>query len=144
MATDITYVRLDLENAHMLEGADVFDNAVDPDQLKRFAADDGHELVFAVHNDAVVGFVSGTVLLHPDKPPAMFLNEVDVTPEFQQRGIGTSLCEHLLSIARSRGCKGIWLATEESNTAARALYRKLQARETGQIVVYDWDGAMDA
>ena len=44
--------------------------------------------------------------------------------------------------ARARGCKGIWLATETDNIAARALYRRLGADETTGIVVYDWDGAM--
>lgn len=35
------------------------------------------------------------------------------------------------------------IATEVDNVDARVLYRKLDARETGEIVVYDWDGAMD-
>jgi ribosomal protein S18 acetylase RimI-like enzyme len=54
------------------------------------------------------------------------------------------LVENLLAIARSRGCKGIWVATEGDNSAARALYAKAGARMTDGIVVYDWDGAMDA
>lgn len=72
------------------------------------------------------------------------MNEVDVTPKQQQRGIATVLCQKLIEIARQRGCKGIWLATEDDNVAARALYRKLDARETAGIVVYDWDGVMDS
>ena len=58
-------------------------------------------------------------------------------------GIGSALVERLLNVARARGCQGIWLATEADNFAARALYRTVGARETGGIVVYDWDGAMD-
>ena len=50
----------------------------------------------------------------------------------------------LIRLVRARGCVGIWLATERNNAAARGLYRKLDARETEGIVVYDWDGAMDA
>ena len=32
----------------------------------------------------------------------------------------------------------IWLGTESDNEPARALYRKLGARETEGLVIYDW------
>ena len=139
-----TYHRLNRDNAKLLESAEVFDNPVDPEQLARFLSDGGHELVFATSGRTIVGFASGAVLLHPDKAPAFFLNEVDVAPEYRRQGIATALCRMLMGIARDLGCQGIWLATEEDNVAARALYRRLDTRETGEIVVYDWDGAMDA
>ena len=138
-----TYHHLTAQNAHLLKDADVFDHATDPAQLAGFVADPGHELVFATYGGEVVGFASGTVLLHPDKPPAFFVNEVGVNEGFRQRGIATALCNRLYDIARNLGCKGIWLATETDNIAARALYRGLDARETEKVVVYDWDGAMD-
>jgi len=64
------YHRLTEDNAHLIAAADVFDNPVDPRQLAAFLADDGHELVFATSGDVVIGFASGSVLLHPDKDPA--------------------------------------------------------------------------
>ena len=143
MTADITYHRLDAANAHCLVAATVFDNPVDPDELARFQADEGHELVFALQGGEVVGFASGVVLLHPDKPPAFFVSEVDVAPRMQRRGVGTALCQRLIGLARDRGCQGVWLATEEGNAAARALYRALEGRETPGITVYDWDGVMD-
>ena len=39
--------------------------------------------------------------------------------------------------------KRIWLATETDNQPARAIFNKLNARETQSVVVYDWDGVMD-
>lgn len=135
----ITYHRLDPSNASLLQTADVFDNSVSPDQLANFLNDDGHELIFALIEGTVIGFASGTILLHPDKAPAFFLNEVDVTPAHQCQGVGTQLCDRLITLARDRGCQGVWLATEENNVAARALYCTLKARETKAIVVYDWD-----
>ena len=130
--------------AHWLEGADVFDNPVDPAQLAAFVADPGHLLVFAHTGTDVLGFASGTILLHPDKPPAFFLNEVDVAPAHRRRGIATALCRRLMVRARAAGCRGFWLATEAQNAAARGLYRALGGRETDRIVVWDWDGALDA
>ena len=140
---DLRFHILDHDTAHMLVGADVFDNPVDPDQCAGFIADAGHMMVFATLADRVVGMASGTVLRHPDKQPALFVNEVGVDEELRNQGIGAALTQRLLEMARGQGCKGIWLATEGDNAPARALYRKLGARETEEIVVYDWDGAMD-
>ena len=128
MTAEIKYHHLDAANAHRLETAEVFDNSVDPEQLARFQADPGHHLVFAILEDTVVGFVSGVVMLHPDKQPIFFINEVDVAPAFRRRGIATALCERLIAHARAEGCKGIWLGTEADNAAARALYRRLGGR----------------
>lgn len=142
MKDEITYHVLTPQNAHQLHGSDVFDHSVDPKQLAAFLSDPGHELVFAAIGSRVVGMASGSVLLHPDKQPAFFINEVGVTEEFRRRGIATSLCNLLMKVARDRGCQGIWLATEQDNVEARGLYRRLNARETRDIVVYDWDGAL--
>lgn len=143
MTATTTCHQLTPDNAHRLIGAEIFDNPVDPDQLGRFLESDLHELVFATQHDTVVGFASGSVLLHPDKPPAFFINEVGVSEAARRQGVATALCQKLMDLARDRGCRGSWLATETDNTAARALYRRLDARETAGVVVYDWDGAMD-
>ena len=143
MSASATYHRLGSDNAHLLGTVDIFDNPIDPNQLAKFLADDGHELVFATLGGNAVGFASGVVLLHPDKAPAFFINEVGVASALRRKGIGTELCRMLIGIARDRGCEGIWLATEEDNSAARALYLALDARETRAVVVFDWDGAMD-
>ena len=143
MEQDVTYHRLTEDTAPYLECAEVFDNPVKPDQLDAFVQDVGHELIFARVGEVVLGFASGVIVLHPDQAPVFFLNEVGVEPEWRRRGIASALCLRLIDIARDRGCKGVWLATELGNAPARALYRSLSARETADIVVYDWDGAMD-
>lgn len=83
------------------------------------------------------------LLLHPDKQPAFFVSEVGVAEARCNQGFGARLTEKLMRQAHDIGCEGIWLATETDNAAARALYRKLGARETEDVVVYDWDGAMN-
>lgn len=143
MTEKVIYHLLVRGNAHRLHDCDAFDHAVDARELERFVGDPGHELVFATIYDLVVGFASGTVLRHPDKAPAFFINEVGVDVPWRRRGVARALCRRLIERARAIGCAGIWLATEADNTAARALYRSLSARETRGIVVYDWDGAMD-
>ena len=118
-----------------------FDNPIDPTRAFAFLATGVNELVVAMSAGEVVGFASGTALMHPDKPTAFFINEVGVHEEFRRQGIATRLTERLIDIARSRGCEGIWLATEKGNAPARRLYRKLEGRET-ECVVYSWDDAL--
>lgn len=144
MQERIAYHRLGPHDAALLDGADVFDNQIDHVQLAGFLTDPGHEMIIAIIGTRVVGMASGTILLHPDKLPAFFIAEVGVSEDMRNRGIGTALVQNLLAIARSRGCQGIWVATESDNGAARALYAKAGARKTDGIVVYDWDGAMNA
>ncbi|MGB3316134.1 MAG: GNAT family N-acetyltransferase [Albidovulum sp.] len=121
----------------------VFDKPVDPDQTRAFLADPGHLIVVALWGDEVVGFASGTVLLHPDKQPSFFINEVGVRDEWQRQGIGRAVCERLFAEARARGCSGgIWLATERDNLSALALYRAMSGDEA-VIVGFAWDGAFD-
>jgi ribosomal protein S18 acetylase RimI-like enzyme len=127
----------------MAVGAGLFDNPVRRDQATAFLTAPGHLLVLAYAESQAVGMASGQVLLHPDKAPAFFINEVGTRESHRRRGIAKRLCARLLEEARAMGCEGIWLATEADNTAARALYRSLAAQETDGIVVYDWDGAMD-
>lgn len=120
----------------------LFDGPIDPVQAEAFLNDPGHVIVLAFAGDLAVGLASGTVLLHPDKPPAMFVNEIGVRDDWLRRGIGKALSEELFGISRASGCKGIWLATEPDNLAARALYRRLGGEEMA-CVGYGWDGAFD-
>jgi ribosomal protein S18 acetylase RimI-like enzyme len=121
----------------------LFDYPLRSDQARAFLSDPMHICALAYDGDLAVGMATGVIMLHPDKPPAFFVNEVGVQDEYRRLGIGQKVTAKLMDVARARGCEGIWLATETDNVAARALYRALDARETDGIVVYDWDGAMD-
>jgi GNAT superfamily N-acetyltransferase len=121
----------------------LFDKPVIPSEAAHFLADPGHHMVVALDGDTVVAMASATVVRHPDKPPELFINEVGTRDSHQRRGLATRLVKALIEWARAAGHKGIWLATEEGNAPSRGLYGKLGARETGGVVVYDWDGAMD-
>jgi ribosomal protein S18 acetylase RimI-like enzyme len=145
MRDKITFRHLGPDDLEMLlavpEG--LFDEPLDPAQSRAFLNDPHHEIVLAYAGDLAVGMATGTVLLHPDKPPSMFVNEVGVREDWQRRGIGAAVTTSLFRIARRRGCKGIWLGTEADNEAALALYRKLGGVEL-QGSYFGWDGALDS
>lgn len=134
---------LDAGDAALILQSPAFDAPAGKSRTAAFLADQNHLIAGAVRDGVLIGFASGAILLHPDKPPFLFINEVGVEDAFRRRGIGRRLCDVLMTAARLRGCRGTWLATETDNEAARALYRSLDGRETEGIVVYDWDGAMD-
>lgn len=145
MSETITLRRLGPDDLAVLLGIEegLFDNPIRADQADAFLNEPLHEIVLAFDDGMAVGMATGQIMLHPDKPPAFFVAEVGVRDAYLRRGIAKRMCAMLCDIARMRGCEGIWLATEEDNVPARALYRSLDATETQRIVVYDWDGAMD-
>lgn len=120
----------------------LFDEPIDREQARAFLEDPLHEGVLAYAGDLAVGMATGTVLLHPDKAPAMFINEVGVRDEWQRRGIGAAVTQRLIDVARARGCEGVWLGTEPDNVAALALYRSMDGDEV-KGVYFGWDGALD-
>ena len=138
----ITIRNLGPEDVHVLDRVRVgtFDNPVDPSRAYGFLATRVNEIVVALEMGEVVGFASGTVLMHPDKEPAFFVNEVGVHEDVRRQGVASRLLERLMELACDRGCEVIWLATEGDNEPARALYRKHGGKETGDIVMYEWGG----
>lgn len=118
----------------------LFDETMRPEQVRAFLDDPLHECVLAFDGDLAVGMATGVIMFHPDKAPSMFVNEVGVRDEYLRRGIGRAVTERMFDIARTKGCKGIWLGTEADNAPALALYRSMKGEEvTG--VYFGWDDA---
>lgn len=117
---------------------DVFDEPVRAELAERYLSDPNRLLAVAFDEDAVVvGMASGVVYLHPDKPLQLFINEVGVAERARRQGLARRLVQALLDHARSLGCVEAWVATEEGNLAARALYSALGGVEDAErAVVY--------
>jgi ribosomal protein S18 acetylase RimI-like enzyme len=137
----ITIRSLGPEDAHILDRVrpGTFDNDPDPSRVWAFLATRVNELVVALDRGEVVGFVTGTVMLRPDKPTVMYIDEVLVHEDYRRQGIARRMMARIVERAQERGCEGLWLATEADNASALGLYRALGARETGDIVVLDWE-----
>ncbi len=120
----------------------LFDHPVDPAQAQAFLQDPLHRIAVARSAGRILAFASGCAMLHPDKPPAFFVNEVGTREECRRQGLASAVLRALIAEARAMGCQGIWLGTEPDNSAARGLYRRLNADEV-PFVGYGWDGAFD-
>ena len=132
--------RLDEDDEGLVMAAGhLFDHTPQPEATRRFLAEPTHHLLAALEEDRALGFVSGVELTHPDKGTEMFLYELSVDEPVRRRGIGSSLVEALAELARARGCYGMWVLTDEDNTAARATYARAGASEPSSHLMPDWD-----
>jgi len=119
--------------------AALFDDPFEVDAARRFLDDDSNVLLVAYVEGEPAGFVTGTLLAHPDKPaPELFLNELGVDDPYRGRGIGRALVEQLWRVAQERGCRGMWVLTDDGNVAANKVYAAAGAIRVGAEVMYQW------
>jgi [ribosomal protein S18]-alanine N-acetyltransferase len=117
----------------------LFDDPVEVEATRRFLADEANVLLIAFEDGEPAGFVSGTELTHPDKAvPEMFLNELAVDEAFRGRGIGKALVTELWRLAQSRGCRGMWVLTDDDNAAANRVYSAAAGVRVGAQIMYQW------
>jgi ribosomal protein S18 acetylase RimI-like enzyme len=117
----------------------LFDAPPEPAASHRFVADDRHHLLVAYADDGTpAGMVTGVEMTHPDKGTEMFLYELGVDEAYQGQGVGTALVEALAEVARTRGCFGMWVITDEGNAAALATYRRAGGVSEDRQVVLAW------
>jgi ribosomal protein S18 acetylase RimI-like enzyme len=116
---------------------DVFDNPIDARAAGEFLRDPRHRLAVAIDGEAVVGFVSAVLYVHPDKPaPELWINEVGVASSHQRRGIARRLLDLTLEDARASGCREAWVLTDRSNQAATQLYESGGGKASGDHVMF--------
>jgi GNAT superfamily N-acetyltransferase len=119
---------------------DVFDHRVDPGLAAATLRDPRHHLVAAVEGDCVVGFASAVDYVHPDKPRALWINEVSVAERLRGRGIGKRLICKLLGHARALGCFEAWVLTDAGSPGACTLYRGLGGSQDGtDLIMFSFD-----
>lgn len=92
-----------------------------PDTPKRMA------LIAGQSQEKAAGF-----LIARRAPDDWEIENIAVEPRLRRQGIARSLIEELLREAEHRGVTAVLLEVRESNTAARALYKKLGFREEGR------------
>jgi GNAT superfamily N-acetyltransferase len=132
--------RMTIRDEALVKAAgELFDGPADAPATERFLAQPGHHLFFALSDGRPVGFVSGVELTHPDKGTEMFLYELAVDEGHRRQGVGAALVAALRDLARSLDCYGMWVLTDDFNTAALATYRGAGAAAPEPTVLLNWD-----
>jgi ribosomal protein S18 acetylase RimI-like enzyme len=97
--------------------------AFDRDAILKFLADSANYLFLALEGERVIGSLFGYALVHPPiRKPQFLLYEIDVRSQSRRRGIGKALVQAFISAARAAGAFEVWVITNQSNTAAMAMY----------------------
>jgi GNAT superfamily N-acetyltransferase len=123
----------------VLAGAHLFDEAPRAAATEAFLRHPGHHLLLAYdERGRPAGFISGVELTHPDKGTEMFLYELGVDPPARRRGVGRALVAALGTLARERGCYGMYTLADDDDVPARATYVSAGGRETSRPVMIDW------
>jgi ribosomal protein S18 acetylase RimI-like enzyme len=126
-------------DARAVTGAShLFDGLALATATERFLSEPGHHLIVAYEGERPTGFVSGVEMTHPDKGTEMFVYELSVDEAFRRTGTGRALIERLKSISIERGCYGMWVITDEGNSAALAAYRSAGGESESGHVVLAW------
>ena len=96
-------------------------------------------LLVAEDDDAVVGWVYGHELIHPDGERTMLLYALDVVEAARGRGHGRALVTAFVDAARERGCTEVWVLTDDDNPAGVATYTSAGGtRDPDPQVMFAW------
>ncbi|HEX5781279.1 MAG TPA: GNAT family N-acetyltransferase [Solirubrobacteraceae bacterium] len=116
----------------------LFDGPAKAEATARFLAEPGSHLLVGYVEGEPAGFVSGVEVTHPDKGTEMFLYELAVDEAHRRRGHGRALIGALATLARERGCTGMFVFVDDDNEAGRAVYRSAGGRDESKPVMVEW------
>lgn len=121
----------------VLSAEGLFDHPPIAYQTAAFLASDRDFIWFALEAAIPIGFVSASVILHPDKQPHLFVNELATREDRRRRGAATALMQAVVDFGKSNGLWPIWLAAEGGDEPAKAFYRSLDGFDGRDVVVFE-------
>ncbi len=109
-------------------------------QLVRGAVFEGVALV-ARYLRRAIGFVFAKWYREPcyyDRGVSRYgeIEDLHVHPERQNQGVGTALVRRVLREAHRRGCRAVYLITDDVNAPARRVYAKCGLRQHNLVIRY--------
>jgi ribosomal protein S18 acetylase RimI-like enzyme len=118
------------------KGDTPFDPFANEDLLKRVV--DLNDLIVAEVNGSLAGFVYFFVGDHPWFEPEVdkfgHIMEVHVKPQYQGRGIATSMLNYAMEDLRKRNVRVVYIDTGANNVEALRLYEKMGFEEFGRTI----------
>jgi len=96
------------------------------DKLKKEIQDSGSIFYFAFIKDSLAGYlkVNFDSAQTEDQSDAMEVERIYLLKKYQGKGIGLSLLEKAISLAKQRKKKYVWLGVWEENRQAISFYKK--------------------
>ncbi|TGD76236.1 GNAT family N-acetyltransferase [Mangrovimicrobium sediminis] len=100
------------------------------------------DTVFVACHDTegtLLGIASSRIEIKPyGRELWLYVDEVDVCSDKRRKGAAKLIMQTLIGIARTRGCKELWLGAEVDNMPANALYHSLHPDQVASVVGYTY------
>lgn len=133
MTTDrptITITRITDANTDLLNriAADVFDAPFRDEWIAQVTSRPDHMLFVALDpadGDRIVGQCLAMLLYGPDRAPALYVDNLGVTPSHRRRGIARRLMDQVTTVARESEAKSLWLGAEPTSDTALPFYHAI-------------------
>jgi ribosomal protein S18 acetylase RimI-like enzyme len=108
--------------------------------VKEFVEKSDNVLLVAYFGDKVAGvsLASKNYAPYKDNESWLYIDEVDVSPEFRRQGIGKMMMEKLFEIGQKMGLDEAWVGTEPDNDPANHLYKSLSPSEMENFIGYTY------
>jgi N-acetylglutamate synthase-like GNAT family acetyltransferase len=68
-----------------------------------------NEFVVALDQGEVVGFVYGSMIMHPDKPNEFLVSAIHVHDDHASGDVSVRLVDRIRDLAMDRGCEVMWM-----------------------------------
>ncbi len=108
--------------------------ALNRDDLFVGVDDNGNIFGAAILNQQQVDVYEGAAWIHPAKDEeVMVLHTLVISPRYAGRGCGEAFARFYEDYARENNCPVLRIDTNERNTRARAMYKKLGYRESDMV-----------
>ena len=135
----LIFKRLGAEDIEQLGAVadDIFDHPIDVRFARDFLADPRNILIVALADDRVIAQLVAIVHRHLDAPPDLFVENLGVAASWRRRGVARRLIAMAFEEGAKQGARTAWVATEEDNDAANALYAATGAA-AGRFVMFSY------
>jgi aminoglycoside 3-N-acetyltransferase I len=123
--------------------ADVFEDGAKPltdgylDRL--LAREEFWALAALVDNEVVGGLTAHVLPMTRSETLEVFLYDLAVKPEYQRRGIGRRLVQHLLDSAEQAGFETVFVPADNEDEGALEFYRAMGG-EAAAVTIFTWPG----
>lgn len=106
-----------------------------PEKLQKFL-EAGGILILAKDGKKIAGAALCYTHRHPAGNDSLYVDELDTHPDYRRQGVATKLMQKALEIAKGKGCKEVWVGTEQTNLPADAFYRNLDPYKIEPSYIY--------
>jgi ribosomal-protein-alanine N-acetyltransferase len=124
-----------LDRLYEIEKECFGEEAFSRSQIANLLGDYNSISLVAVENKKIVGFIIGVIRVERNALDGHVLT-IDVSPQYQQKGVGSKLLQGVEKIFLGKNVKECHLEVREDNIRALRLYRRNGYRAIGKLKNY--------